>query len=188
MSVSESSQLSNDDADITWNGMTIGRTNSKNNEHKICRYNSKCSNTKCQYIHLSFGEVGDLKDFISNSSEINPNVYIPPQVFSDLKKSKEKNGKLNISKSTRSNSCSVPDHPTSSVSGIFTKRCIDSSSDKGRESEEFIEILNIMMRMKNDHRGWASLKEWLSNYIQEEYSPESNMMENLRKLLKISQI
>ena len=194
MSDSESTQSECGNPEyITWKNIKIGRTNLKINEDKICIFNNKCKNKSCPYIHLSFDEVEDLKHYILNDLkddlgfQINPNVYIPVQVFNDLKKYREKNSKSKISNSTRSNSCSVPDHSTSSASGIFTRTCVDSSSKNGKESEEFIEILNIMMRLKNDRHGWASLKDWLSNYIQEEYSPESKMMEHLSNLLKISE-
>ncbi len=189
MSDSESTQSECGNPEyITWNDIKIGRTNLKINEDKICIFNNKCKNKSCPYIHLSFDEVEDLKHYILNDLgfHINPNVYIPVQVFNDLKKYREKNSKSKISNSTRSNSCSVISPSTSSS-------CIgaaaNAASEHGRQSEEFLEfleILNIMMRLKTYHPGWASLKDWLSNYIQEEYSPESKMMEHLSNLLKIS--
>ena len=186
MSDSESTQSECGNPEyITWNNIKIGRTNLKINKDKICIFNNKCKNNNCSYIHLSFDEVDDLKHYILNDLgfKINPNVYIPVQVFNDLKKYREKNSKSKISNSTRSNSCTVISPSTSSS-------CIgaaaNAASKHGRESEEFIEILNIMMRLKNDRHGWDFLKSSLSDYIQEEYSPESKMMEHLSNLLKIS--
>lgn len=187
MSDSESTQSECGNPEyITWKNIKIGRTNLKINEDKICIFNNKCKNKSCPYIHLSFDEVEDLKHYILNDLgfKINPNVYIPVQVFNDLKKYREKNSKSKISNSTRSNSCTVISPSTSSS-------CIgaaaNAASKHGRESEEFIEILNIMMRLKNDRHGWDFLKSSLSDYIQEEYSPESKMMEHLSNLLKISE-
>tara|TARA_B100001989_G_C24372941_1_gene380338 strand:- start:63 stop:701 length:639 start_codon:yes stop_codon:yes gene_type:complete len=175
---------------ITWNGKTIYRTNIKMDCDKICIFNTKCTNSRCPYVHLSYSEVDGLKNYILNDLKddlgikINPNTYIPVSVFNNLKNHKEKNSISKVSTSTRSNSCSVISPSTSSS---CIEAATNAASKHGRQSEEFVEILNIMIRLKNDHRGWKSLKSWVSNYIQEEYSPESKMYEHLLNLQKISE-
>lgn len=124
----------------------IKQKDESGNEKKICKFGGKCSNDKCDYLHIKQENLELIKEYLY-SNKINPNQFIPSIL---LKKEKIKISDIHVS-------------PI-----ISDKKPKNSSFNKS----DFISDLIIIFSELNDPKFFKIIMRNVASNIQDIYAEE----------------